>query len=74
MIFYAADFVGHGLARRLVALSPLAQLIEYSRSAILGSAATPGYMLGAAIGANALLIAVALVFFKRLEPRFAEYV
>jgi lipopolysaccharide transport system permease protein len=71
--FYGADFVGHGAARYVVLFNPLAQLIGFSRAAILGGGVSL-FVLGALIVANIALIWVALAFFRRLEPKFAEYV
>jgi ABC-type polysaccharide/polyol phosphate export permease len=73
-IFYAADFVGHGTARFLLSLNPLAQLIDLSRTAILGGHGLSLSFLLVLLTANGLLIRLALVFFRRLEPKFAEYV
>ena len=73
-IFYAADFVGHGVARFLLSLNPLAQLIGLSRVAILGGHGPSLPFLLVLMTVNGLLIRLALVFFRRLEPKFAEYV
>jgi len=73
-IFYAADFVGHSTARFLLSLNPLAQLIGLSRAAILDSHGQSLPFLLVVIAANGVLIRFALVFFRRLEPKFAEYV
>ena len=72
--FYAADLLGDGGARWIVRLNPLAHLIGYSRAAVLGDTAVPVSLVAGLVVANALLIGAALVFFKRLEPRFAENV
>jgi ABC-type polysaccharide/polyol phosphate export permease len=70
--FYSMDFVGKG-ARWVMLLNPLAQLINLSRSAILGHG-VPLRLLGGLVVVNALLIVLALNFFRRMEPQFAEHV
>jgi ABC-type polysaccharide/polyol phosphate export permease len=70
--FYAPDFLGAGAARYAVILNPLAQLIGYSRAAVLADAPVDVGLLAVLLGANALLIAAGLFLFRRLESRFAE--
>jgi len=72
--FYSPDFLGDTLARYVVVLNPLAQLIGYTRAVILRDAPVPVVLIGLLLIANAALIVAALAFFKRLEPLFAENV
>jgi ABC-type polysaccharide/polyol phosphate export permease len=72
--FYAPHFLGQSLARYVVELNPLAQLIGYSRAVIIADAPVPFALVGILLLVNALLVAGAFVVFKRLEPQFAENV
>lgn len=73
-IFYTSSFLGDGLARHLVLLNPLGQLIELSRSILLqGVASSPQWLLGL-LFVNVLLVGLAFHLFKTFEPRLAEYV
>ena len=72
--FYAPGLLGAGLARWIVILNPLAQLIGYSRAVLIGEAPAASAVLVALFAANLLAIVAALTFFRRLEPRFAENV
>lgn len=70
--FYGAGFLGSPVARAIVWLNPLAHLIDFSRSAILG---TPAFSLPAFLvlfAVNALAIWLALGVFRKYEPIFAE--
>jgi len=73
-VFYTRPFLGDGLARDLVDLNPLAQLIDLSRSILIGGTPpSPAWLLGLLL-VNALLVGVAFMLFQALEPRLAEYV
>jgi ABC-type polysaccharide/polyol phosphate export permease len=73
-IFYTTTFVNDGLARYLVLLNPLAQLIELSRRTLLHATAPSIESLLGLFFANALLVALAFRLFKTFEPHLAEYV
>jgi ABC-type polysaccharide/polyol phosphate export permease len=73
-IFYAESFVGEGLARVLLRLNPLAQVIAMLRTVVLhGESLSPvGYALF--MLPSLVLLGLGFALFKQLEPRFAEYV
>lgn len=73
-IVYTSSFVGDGLARYVLLLNPLAQLMELSRSILLNGAAPSAHWLLALLSVNALLVGLAFCLFKAFEPRLAEYV
>ena len=71
-IFYTASFLGEGVARYLLVLNPLAQLIGLSRGILIYDQPP---QLGLVVGltlANGLLIWFSWWFFKRFEQRIAE--
>jgi ABC-type polysaccharide/polyol phosphate export permease len=73
-IFYAPSFLEHGAAQYIIWLNPLAHLVSFSRSLIIG-----GEFLGLQQLLMLLLVNLALVYgslrlFRRYEPVFAEYV
>jgi lipopolysaccharide transport system permease protein len=73
-VFYTGSFLGDGLARDLVTLNPLAQVIGLARTVLLdGAPPSPG-RLGVLLLVNGLLVAIAFRLFRAFEPRFAEYV
>jgi len=73
-IFYTATVLGSGPAQYLLALNPLAQLIEASRSILIdGLTPRPLVLLGVT-AANLALVWVSWRVFKALEGRLAEYV
>jgi ABC-type polysaccharide/polyol phosphate export permease len=73
-IFYGQSFLGEGLARDLVLLNPLAQLIELSRSILIqGVIPSLPWLLGLLL-VNLLLVGLAFRLFKAFEPRLAEHV
>ena len=74
-IFYTRAFLGDaGLARWLVILNPLAQLIELSRSILIDGTMPSVLHVAALLAVNGLLIGLCGRVFKALEPRMAEYV
>jgi len=73
-IFYDVSFLGDGLARQVVLLNPLVHLLDLARGVILGGTAPPLWTLSGFLAANLVLAVIALRFFRRLEPRFAENV
>ena len=73
-IFYAPGFLEHGLARYIVILNPLAYVIDFSRTIIMkGEIPTPEKFF-LFFFANAFMVGVSFLLFKKFEPRFAEYV
>jgi homopolymeric O-antigen transport system permease protein len=73
-IFYAPSYVGDSLARRIVEINPLAQLIRFSRLALIEGTPFPGSAFGLLLGLNAVAIVVTLAVFRSYESKFAEYV
>lgn len=73
-IFYSQSFLGEGLARDLVLLNPLAQLIELSRSILIQGQAPSLLWLFGLLFVNVLLVGLAFRLFKAFESRLAEYV
>jgi ABC-type polysaccharide/polyol phosphate export permease len=73
-IFYTASFVGDGMARHLLTLNPLAQLIEVSRKIIMDGIVPSWSTLAILFGVNALFVVLTLKGFRRIEARLAEYV
>jgi len=73
-VFYATSFLGEGLARHLVFLNPLAQVIDLARSMLLdGTPPSPERLFGLLL-VNGLLVAATFRMFRAVEPRLAEYV
>lgn len=74
-IFYTRAFLGgNGLAHYLVIANPLGQLIELSRSILLGGQLPSFVGLIALVAINGLLNLAMLRVFKAVEPLMAEYV
>lgn len=73
-IFYGIDFLGHGVARDLVALNPLAALIDFSRSLVIDAAVPSLSLAGLWVLFHAIMLVFSLGIFRRLEPTFAEKV
>lgn len=73
-IFYDPSFLGRGLAQQIVSLNPLTQLINLSREIVIAGKPPPLDMLFLLIVADAAGVYFALLFFRRLEPTFAEHV
>jgi ABC-type polysaccharide/polyol phosphate export permease len=74
LMFLTASFVGDGMARHLLTLNPLAQLIEVSRKIIIEGIAPSWSTLAILFGVNALFVVLTLKGFRRIEARLAEYV
>lgn len=73
-IFYAPTFLGPTLARPVVYLNPLAQLMTMSRAIILDGIPPPPELILLFFGLNSAALFAAWRLFKLLEPRFAERV
>lgn len=73
-IFYLRSQLGNRLASAIIGLNPLAQIIDMARNAVLQGRALPLLPLAAALGLNLFALLFAYRVFKKLEPRFAEYV
>jgi ABC-type polysaccharide/polyol phosphate export permease len=73
-IFYDVDFIGGGLARRLIELNPLTQLILFTRSVLLEGRAPSVSTWSTLFVLQLVCLAISLWAFRRLEPRFAEQV
>jgi len=73
-VFYTKSLLGDGLARHLVALNPLAQLIDLSRTLLLDGASPSAAMLWGLFAINAALVGIAHRLFRAFEPWLAEYV
>ena len=73
-IFYAPEFLGPTLARRVLLLNPLAQLMMLSRAIILDGIPPPPEVLLLLFGLNGAALFAAWRLFKMLEPKFAEHV
>ncbi|HXJ84926.1 MAG TPA: ABC transporter permease [Candidatus Methylomirabilis sp.] len=72
-VFYPRSLLGHGVAHDLVALNPLAQVIDLARAILFDGAPSLGRLFGL-LAINGLLVAVAFRLFRAFEPRLAEYV
>lgn len=71
-IFYEASIIESDFQRRVFLCNPLAQIMQFSRSVLIeGVVPSPGWVLYTLLFGGVLL-GGAMVFFKRLEPRFAE--
>ncbi|MCI0414547.1 ABC transporter permease [bacterium] len=73
-IFYTAGFLGNGMARYIITLNPLAYVIHFARSVIMNQDFSPPGDFILFIAVNAILVVLSIYTFKRLEPKFAEYV
>ena len=73
-IFYAPAFLGATLARLVILLNPLAQLMTFTRMVILEGTAPPPDLMTLFFGLNLSALFLASYWFKRMEPRFAENV
>ncbi len=73
-IFYAPAFLGATLARLVILLNPLAQLMTFTRMVILEGTAPPPDLMALFFGLNLSALFLAIYWFKRMEPRFAENV
>jgi lipopolysaccharide transport system permease protein len=73
-IFYAPTFLGADLARWIVRLNPLAQLMTFSRGIVLEGVAPPWTLALLFLFANLVAVFLAWRLFQWFEPRFAERV
>jgi len=73
-VFYTGAFLGEGLARDVVNLNPLAQVISLARAVLLDGEPPSVEWLSLLLLVNGLLVAIAFRLFRSFEPRFAEYV
>lgn len=73
-IFYSASSLGDGMARYLVMLNPLAQLLEVSRSILIENRIPDLWTLGLLAMTNLSMLVLSWCIFKLLEPRIVEYV
>jgi ABC-type polysaccharide/polyol phosphate export permease len=73
-IFYAPSFVEHGTAQYILWLNPLAHLVSFSRSLIIGGELFALQQLLMFSIVNAVLLYASIQLFRRCEPVFAEYV
>jgi len=71
-IFYVISFLGEGLAKTVVLLNPLTHLITFSREIIINNNYFIMKEVTIFLMVNIILILIAFMVFKRLEPRFAE--
>jgi homopolymeric O-antigen transport system permease protein len=70
--FYGTAFLDNRLARGIVLLNPLARLIEFSRTVILGGQPFPVTPFIVLVAVNIGAIPIALSVFRKYEPLFAE--
>lgn len=73
-VFYTISFLGEGTAKKIVMLNPLTYLIEFSRTLIIRGElfSIKQYMFFLLI--NFFMFQFVIKLFKRLEPKFAEYI
>ena len=72
-IFYTSSFLSSDAARAVIALNPLARVIQISRDVLLEGRIDLGVAI-LFLTANGILAVAALRIFRMLEPRFAENV
>jgi ABC-type polysaccharide/polyol phosphate export permease len=72
-IFYTMDFLGNGIARDVIMMNPLTFLMKFARAAILGgeSIASEVFLF---LFMTMVMMAVALIVFRKFEPYLAERV
>jgi ABC-type polysaccharide/polyol phosphate export permease len=73
-IFYAPSFLEKGAAQYIVWLNPLAHLVAFSRSLILGGQLFPLQQSILFLAVNVVLLYGSIRMFRKYEPIFAEYV
>lgn len=73
-IFYSASALGDGPAQLLVQVNPLAQLLEVSRTILIGGEVPEPYAIGINLLANLVLFLASWRLFKAFEPRLVESV
>ena len=71
-VFYDIGFLGSGVALKVALANPLTHLMGFSRTLILDGVMPSAPALGGLFVLNGVLIVVALVAFRRLEPLFGE--
>jgi lipopolysaccharide transport system permease protein len=60
--------------RTLVALNPMAGIVEGFRWSVLGTAASPWNMIGVSAASSLVLLAIGVFYFGRVERTFADLV
>ncbi len=73
-IFYNISFLESDLARKLISLNPLAHLMGFSRTLIIGGncfSLRPVFLF---FLLNMILLYASMITFRRFEPRLAEHV
>jgi ABC-2 type transport system permease protein len=73
-IFYASAFLQNPFAQRMLVFNPLAQLIGFSRSTIIDGTFFSWRIFLVLCAIHTVALWGAFRWFKRCEPRFAEYV
>ena len=73
-IFYSPEMLGHEIAESIVALNPLAGLIEMARQCLLEGQALSLEEVGFAFLGPALVFAIGLVVFRRLDRSIADFI
>jgi lipopolysaccharide transport system permease protein len=72
-IAYPSSLV-HGAWRIVFGINPMAGVVEGFRWALLGTSPAPGAMLLVSSGAALVLLATGLLYFQRVEGRFADVI
>lgn len=72
-IFYDISMIGDGLGKILVLLNPLTHLVQFGRTIIIDGSLPPFALIAIVFTINLFLVHLALVLFRKSEPRFAEY-
>jgi len=73
-IFYSASSLGDGMARYLVMLNPLAQLLAVSRPILIDNQIPDARTIVVITLTNLVMLVLSWCIFKLLEPRIVEYV
>lgn len=60
--------------RTIIGINPMAGVVEGFRWALLGEKPAPNSLLLVSIGATVILVAVGLLYFRRVEDRFADVI
>ena len=66
--------MGEGVAQTILRLNPLAQVIAMLRTVVLDGEGVALSTFALFIVPGLVLLGLGFALFKRLEPRFAEYV
>lgn len=72
-VVYPSSLLGEPL-RTVLGLNPMAGVVEGFRWALLGTRPAPGLLLVASAGTALLLFAGGLIYFRRVEDRFADVI